>query len=195
MAPSPNSSESGKGSGKRRADARLNRQLLLGAAKDIFSERGVDAPLDDIARRAGVGNATMYRHFPTRRDLIIAVYADEVTDLCADGERLLNEEASADALFDWLRLFIAHVATKRELALAISDDRVGQRSALFDDWHAAMRSTTTRLLSRAQQAGSVRSDLLTHDLLALASGIALTGADSEQTGRLLRILRHGTDTG
>jgi AcrR family transcriptional regulator len=102
------------------------------ALADVFSDHGADAPLDDIARRAGIGNATMYRHFPTRRELIVAVYADEVAALCAQGEAMLAEESPGDALFGWLRAFIAHVAARRELALAIPDDEGGQRSALFD---------------------------------------------------------------
>lgn len=180
---------------RRRADARHNYESLLAAARDVFSEKGAGAPLDDIARRAGVGNATMYRHFPTRRDLIVAVYADEVTELCARGERLLNEEVPNDALFDWMRVFIVHITTKRELALAISDDQSGERSALFTAWHEAMRSTISMLLAAAQQSGTVSTDLDASDLLALASGIALAGANADQIERLLRIVRRGTDTG
>lgn len=179
----------------RRADAQRNYELLLAAAKEIFDEQGVDAPLDDVARRAGVGNATMYRHFPTRRELIIAVYADEVTELCARGEALLGEMPAGDALFDWLRMFVAHVATKRELALVLADDHDGQRSALFRRWHEAMHSTASALLARAQQAGAVRAEVSASDLLALANGTALTGVDSDQTERLLLLVRHGTDVG
>jgi AcrR family transcriptional regulator len=194
MPQSTNSPAAGADSKRRRADAQHNYELLLTAAKDVFSEQGVDAPLDDIARRAGVGNATMYRHFPTRRDLIIVVYADEVTELCAQVESMLEEEAPDNALFDWMRLFIAHVATKRQLALAISDDHGGERSALFDGWHEAMRVAMSRLLNRAQQTGAVRADLDAPDLLALASGIALAGGDTDQIERLLRIIRRGTAT-
>src|SRR5690242_8753984 len=103
----------------RRADAQRNYERLLATAREVFDEHGADAPLDEIARRAGIGNATMYRHFPTRRELIIAVYADEVDALCAQGQALLEKEQPGDALFTWLRSFIAHVATKRDLALAI----------------------------------------------------------------------------
>lgn len=177
----------------RRADARRNYELLLSAAKEVFDEHGADAPLDDIARRAGVGNATMYRHFPTRRELIIAVYADEVAALCAQGEALLTEADPGDALFGWLRAFVAHVATKRELVLALADDRAGQRSAMFRDWHQAMHSTAAALLARAQRAGAVRAGLAVPDLLALANGIALTGPDVDQIDRLLALVRHGTD--
>jgi AcrR family transcriptional regulator len=177
----------------RRADARRNYELLLSAAKEVFDEHGADAPLDDIARRAGVGNATMYRHFPTRRELIIAVYADEVAALCALGEALLTEADAGDALFGWLRAFVAHVATKRELVLALADDRAGQRSVMVRDWHQAMHSTAAALLTRARHSGAVRGDVAVPDLLALANGIALTGPDIDQIDRLLALLRHGTD--
>jgi AcrR family transcriptional regulator len=178
---------------RRRADARRNAELLLTAARDVFDEHGVDAPLDDIARRAGVGNATMYRHFPTRRELIVAVYAEEVTALCDRGQALLHDPAPGQALFGWLQAFIAHVASKRALALAIPNDPGGQRSALFDRWHTAMHATAAALLTRAQGAGAVRADLEVPDLLALATAIALTGADTGRTDRLLDLLRRGTD--
>jgi AcrR family transcriptional regulator len=179
----------------RRADARRNYELLLAAAKEIFDEHGLDVPLDDIARRAGVGNATMYRHFPTRRELIIAVYSDEVVALCAHGEGLLADADAGDALFRWLREFVAHVATKRELALALTDDRAGHRNEMFGRWHEAMHATTSALLDRARQAGAVRHGLATEDLLALATGIALTGADADQLTRLLTVVRHGVEPG
>jgi AcrR family transcriptional regulator len=178
---------------RRRADARRNAELLLAAAKDVFDQHGVDAPLDDIARRAGVGNATMYRHFPTRRELIVAVYAEEVTALCDRGQALLHDPAPGQALFGWLQAFIAHVASKRALALAIPYDPGGQRSALFAGWHTAMHATASALLTRAQRAGAVRADLEVADLLALANAVALTGADSGRTERLLDLVRRGID--
>jgi AcrR family transcriptional regulator len=178
---------------RRRADARRNAELLLVAARDVFDEHGVDAPLDDIARRAGVGNATMYRHFPTRRELIVAVYAEEVTALCDRGQALLQDPAPGQALFGWLQAFIAHVASKRALALAIPNDPGGQRSALFAGWHTAMHATAAALLTRAQRVGAVRADLEVADLLALATAIALTAADTRRTDRLLDLLRRGTD--
>jgi AcrR family transcriptional regulator len=178
----------------RRADAQRNYDLLVAAAREVFHNRGIDAPLDDIARRAGVGNATMYRHFPTRRELIIAVYAEEVAELCARSQALLAEDPAGDALFGWLQDFIAHVAAKRELALSITDDRTGQRSALFDRWHHSMHTAASALLTRAQNAGAVRSDLDVSELLALANGIALTTADATQAKRLVLLVRQGTDT-
>lgn len=174
-----------------RADAQRNRALIVTTAKEVFAERGPGAPLDDIARHAGVGNATLYRHFPTRRDLLIAVYADEVTDLTAKGEDLLRHDPPADALFTWLKAFIAHVADKGDLARAIPEDG---RSPLFDEWHAAMHATVAPLLARAQEAGAVRPDLDGPDLLALAGGIATAGPGPERTDRLLRLVREGVTT-
>jgi AcrR family transcriptional regulator len=176
----------------RRADARRNRGLLLSAAREIFAERGPDAPLDDIARRAGVGSATMYRHFPTRRELIIAVYADEAAALCATGDALLAAWPAGEALFTWLHAFAGHVAGKRDLALAIPAEDGGQRTALFDGWHEAMHATASRLLAAAQSAGAVSADLDAADLLALASGIAVASADADQARRCLALIRRGT---
>jgi AcrR family transcriptional regulator len=177
----------------RRADAQRNYDLLLVAAKKVFAERGVDAPLDDIAKLAGVGNATMYRHFPTRSDVIVAVFADEVAELCAQGESLLGEKSSVDALFTWLRLFIAHVAGKRELALAVADDRGAQQSGLFAGWHEAMVSAASALLARAQRDGVVRDDVEVLDLLTLANGLAVAGAEPVRVERLLALIRRGAD--
>ncbi|MEV1010481.1 helix-turn-helix domain-containing protein [Streptomyces sp. NPDC049881] len=176
---------------RRRADAQRNHDLLVAAARDVFRDQGVDAPLDDIARRAGVGNATMYRHFPTRRDLIVAVYAGEVAELLARAEELQAGEAPGDALFGWLLEFIAHVAAKRELALSIPDDPAGQRSALFDQWHRSMRAAASALLASAQATGAVRRDLDTAELLALANGIALTATEATPAERLLLLVQQG----
>lgn len=173
----------------RRSDAQRNYELLLAAAREVFHERGVDAPLDDIARRAGIGNATMYRHFPARRDLLVAVYADEVTALCDLGESLLDSRSPVDALFAWLGAFVTHVATKRDLALSIPDDG-GQRSVLFQRWHQSMHTVAARLLKRAQSSGAAPG-ASPRDLLTLASGIATTSAGDEQALRCLDLLRRG----
>ena len=137
----------------RRADARRNYERVLAAAKEVFGELGVTAPLDEIARRAGVGNATMYRHFPTRRELVIAVYADEVTALCELGRSLAADPSPGDALFRWLRAFITHVATKRELPLAIPDDDRGPAFGAVPAMARHHACHSIRLLGRAQDAG------------------------------------------
>jgi AcrR family transcriptional regulator len=169
----------------RRADAQRNYDLLLAAAAQVFAERGTDAPLDEIARRAGVGNATMYRHFPTRSDLLVAVYADEVAQLCARGKALLGATSPAEALHEWLRLFMDHIRSKRDLALAVTE---GPSTDLVAGWHDAMLTTAAALMEAAGHAKAVRPELDVRDLLTLAKGIALAAADEAQAERLLALL-------
>ncbi|WP_326630203.1 TetR/AcrR family transcriptional regulator [Nonomuraea fuscirosea] len=166
-----------------RADAQRNRDLLLAAAADVFAERGADAPMDEVARRAGVGNATMYRHFPTRSDLLAAVYADEVAQLRASAESLRAAGSPGEALHAWLRLFMDHLTTKRDLALAATDD-----TALHAAWHRTMIEAASMLLEEAGQAGLVRADLDVRDLLTLVRGITLATTDREQAERLLSLV-------
>jgi AcrR family transcriptional regulator len=171
----------------RRSDARRNDELLVLAAREVFGEQGVDAPLEEVARRAGVGNATLYRHFAARHELIIAAYADEVTALCARAATLTGELSPEDALFRWLHAFVEHVGTKRDLALVLTS---GSGGVLFDRWYQAMRGTTAALLARAQRAGVVRQDIDAADVVLLACGVALT--DRPRHSRLLDVLRTGT---
>jgi AcrR family transcriptional regulator len=170
-----------------RADASRNRARLVAAAREALAEAGNDVAFDVIARRAGVGNATLYRHFPTRADLLVAVYADEVDALCQRGAQLLESADPTGALFTWLDDFVVHVATKRPLALAteVTDER---RTTLFRQWHASITSIADRLVHRAQPA--LRSDITAADVLALASGAALT-ADTAHARRLVALLRTG----
>src|SRR3954447_14175501 len=102
----------------KRADATRNAERLLAAARALVDESGNEVALDEVARRAGVGNATLYRHFPTRADLLAAVYADEVAALCGRADALRSELPPVEALFAWLEEFVVHVATKRPLAQA-----------------------------------------------------------------------------
>ncbi|MEU8185524.1 TetR/AcrR family transcriptional regulator [Micromonospora sp. NPDC049044] len=175
----------------RRADAARNVDRLLAAARELVDNSGSEVVLDEVARRAGVGNATLYRHFPTRGDLLVAVYADEVAALCRQGVDLLGDPSPADALFTWLDAFVVHVATKRALALAATEGPAAHRTEMFGRWHESMRSTATGLLRRAQDAGAVRPDLTVTDLLAIASGAALGGTDVSHAQRLVGLLRSG----
>ena len=104
----------------RRADAQRNVERLIAAAREAFTAHGPNAPLDDIARTAGVGAGTLYRHFPTRLALFEAVYRDSVERLCADGEWLAATEPPAEALVDWLKGFVTVVSQKRGLAAALT---------------------------------------------------------------------------
>jgi AcrR family transcriptional regulator len=178
----------------RRADATRNAELLLAAAKELFEEQGPEVALDEVARRAGVGNATLYRHFPTRGDLLVAAYADEVATLCRRGAALEQEPSPGEALFAWLDDFIVHVATKRALALAVTEAPAGRRTELFDHWHASMRSAAENLLLRATHAGAVRPDLTAADLLALTSAAAIASTSVDHARQLLRLLRDGFES-
>jgi AcrR family transcriptional regulator len=175
----------------RRADAERNARLLLSAARALFDEQGPGAALDEVARRAGVGNATLYRHYPTRADLLVAVYADEVAALCDRGEALLREPAAGEALFTWLDAFAVHVATRRTLAFAGTGDDGERRTALFARWHASLTSTAEKLLDRAQESGAVREDVTVAEVLSLANAIAASETDAGRVRRLLDIVRHG----
>lgn len=174
-----------------RADAARNTELLLSAAKELVEEHGTEVALDQIARRAGVGNATLYRHFPTRADLLIAVYEDEVTALCDHGEELLTSASASQALFTWLESLATHTAAKRTLALSASERQPERRTALFERWHGSIRSVTERLLDRATAAGVVRGDIDLTDLLVLTSASASAAGGAEQVHRLVRIICDG----
>ena len=171
-----------------RSDARRNKERLLAAARELVAEVGNEVALDEVARRAGVGNATLYRHFPSRAELLAALYADEVAALCAYGNKLLDATPPVEALFVWLEAFVEHVATKRPLALAATDVPDGRRTPLFDKWHASITATAANLVRRAQPA--LRQDVTPTDVLALASGAALT-ADGQNARHLLALLRTG----
>ncbi|MBO0873803.1 MAG: TetR/AcrR family transcriptional regulator [Pseudonocardia sp.] len=156
----------------RRSDARRNYQRLLAAAGDLFSERGPDAPLDEIAKRAGVGNATLYRHFPTRRDLLVAVCVGDVEALCRHGNELRATLPPADALAEWLWAFIEHITAKQGLATALLTGR-DEDSAVIAACQRAINATGATLLEAAQVAGTVRADLDLGDLLRLVNAIAI----------------------
>ncbi len=164
-----------------RADAARNADRLLCAARELVSEQGAEVPLDEVAKRAGVGNATLYRHFPTRADLLVAVYADEV-------DRLVRLGAEAD-LFTWLDAYVEHVTTKRALAMAATDETPGRRAELSGRWHQTIIETATALVARA--APQLRPGLTAKDLLALATGVALTATDPATARRLLALVRTG----
>lgn len=179
----------GRGPGQRppRADARRNRELLLTVAREAFEEAGPDASLVEIARRAGVGQGTLYRHFPTRAALLQAVLADRIETLCLRAAQLSATESADDALAAWLRLFLAHVHVNQGLAGAFMVEEIEPWVA---DCHRVIVDAAAGLLERAQQAGTARPDLTPDDLVQLVVGIALATARSDnadQAGRLLTL--------
>lgn len=121
----------------------------------------------------------------------MAVYADEIAALCDRGADLLREPDPGEALFTWLEAFAVHVATRRTLAFAGTENSGERRTALFDRWHASLTSAAEKLLAKAQQADAVRTDLTAAEVLALANAVAASETDLDQVRRLLEILRHG----
>jgi AcrR family transcriptional regulator len=162
----------------RRADAQRNVERLIAAAREAFAAHGANAPLDDIARSAGVGPGTLYRHFPTRLALVEAVYRDSVERLCADGARLAETEPPAEALVDWLRGFVTVVAEKRGLAAALTDE--GQASELFAQCHTMINATGADLLDRAKRSEAVRDDITLGDVLKMAKAFAHAAESSPE---------------
>src|ERR1700684_93928 len=135
----------------RRADARRNYERLLAAAADVFAEQGTNAALDDVAKRAGIGNATLYRHFPARQDLVQALLAGRYDELRAAAERHLGDADPQAALTGWLRSFIAHVSAFRGLAASVMDILRNPETELSVSCRE-MRDAGARLRARAQAA-------------------------------------------
>jgi len=164
-----------------RADAARNFDAILTAARAEFTDNGTDAALDDIARRAGVGPATLYRNFATRGDLIEAVYVAEVASLCQDATRLAAEEEPWPALVAWVRHFITYMGTKRILL-----DALDRGTGAFRACRDALYEYGEPLLTRAQESGEARGDLTIDDVLRFIVGV--TGAPSGSDEQRERIL-------
>lgn len=181
---------------RQRTDARRNRERLLDVAQQVFAESGPETSLNEIARRAGVGPGTLYRHFPHRTALLSAVLADRVRALCARAAELLAEAESAGgpesadaALARWLDAFLAHARANQGLGGALM---LEQPDALGIDCHQLIRDAAAGLLAHAQRHGTARADLGPADLLQLVTGIALStaheAADPGQPERLLALV-------
>jgi AcrR family transcriptional regulator len=174
-----------------RADARQNRARLITAATEAFAEKGADAPLEDIARRAGVGIGTLYRHFPNRLDLQAAVFRTQVRTVCEQGDDLLATDTPADAFAEWTRALTGYLVTKRGLSRALID-AVGVESELITSCWMTMRETTERLLVNAQQAGLIRSDVTAMDVMRLLHGVAVSSErDPDRLDLLLSVTLDG----
>jgi len=157
---------------KPRADSLRNRDLLLTAAKTAFAETSADAPLEDIARRAGVGIGTLYRNFPTREALVAAVYARELDQLAVAADDFLANRPAGEALAAWLDLLIDYMATKRVVAPALQADP-GEGSRVYASSGATILPALKRLIESAQAAGDIRPDIGFEDILRLMSGLSL----------------------
>jgi AcrR family transcriptional regulator len=174
-----------------RADARQNHARLISAATEAFAEKGADAPLEDIARRAGVGIGTLYRHFPTRLDLQAAVFRNQVGAVCGKGDALLETESPEAAFAAWIRALAAYLVTKRGLSRALIE-AVDVESELITSCWMAMRDTTERLLVNGQRAGVIRPDVTATDVVRLVHGVAVsTEKEPDRAALLLSVALDG----
>jgi AcrR family transcriptional regulator len=158
-----------------RADAARNFDAILAAGRIAFAAGGTDVSLDEIARQAGVGVATLYRNFPSREDLVEAVYVTEVDELCRYGERLATRDDPWDALISWLRRFVGYLGTKRILLDALDRD-----SGAFRACRDALYATGEPLLTRAQQAGRARAEVSIDDVLRFFLGVTSAPVSSRR---------------
>ncbi|MGO8893113.1 MAG: TetR/AcrR family transcriptional regulator [Streptosporangiaceae bacterium] len=174
-----------------RADARQNHARLIAAATVAFAEKGADAPLEDIARRAGLGIGTLYRHFPTRLDLQAAVFRSQVGMVCGEGDALIETLPPEQAFSGWVRSLAGYLVTKRGLSHALIE-AVGIESELISSCWMAMRQTTERLLANAQQADAIRPDVDATDVMRLVHGVTVsTEKTPERAERLMTIMLDG----
>jgi AcrR family transcriptional regulator len=168
-----------------RADARRNRDRLVSVAGEVVAEQGAEASLEEIARRAGVGSATLHRHFPSRFALLDAVFAERVAALCDLGAELLTAPDPRDALVRWLRDVVRHAVRNRGLATSLL-------KGTGDSCHTKILAAGKALVTRAQEAGVIRQDVTTEELLTLSNGVALAADDEEELAdRLLTLALTG----
>lgn len=167
---------------RKRADARRNQQALLDAAAAVFVRSGVEAPVRDIAAAAGVGMGTIYRHFPTRADLVVAVYRHQVEACAEAGPALLASSGTPHAaLAAWIDLFVDFLVTKHGLATAIRTDNAGPLHAYFLD---RLVPVCAELLAAAAAAGEIRSDVAAFELM-FGVGNLCAGVDPRYDARRL----------
>jgi AcrR family transcriptional regulator len=174
----------------KRADARRNYDKVLAAAREAFAEGGESTALEEIARRAGVGIGTLYRHFPNRQALLEALYLEEVEEICRSAAQLEGADPW-EALNRWFERFIAYVATKRALASELMN-YLDPDASLFKASRASLFAAGEPLLVRAQEAGVVRQDVTIAEVIQMVMGIAkIPASDPAQTERILRIALDG----
>ncbi len=173
-----------------RADARRNYEKVLAAAREAFAEGGESTALEEIARRAGVGIGTLYRHFPNRQALLEALYVNEVEEVCRSAERLDGGDAW-EALNTWFERLIGYLATKRALAHELLN-YMELDAPLFQTCRTSLYAAGKPLLKRAQEAGAVRADVEFPEVMQMVMGIAkIPTSDPSQIERILRIALDG----
>jgi AcrR family transcriptional regulator len=174
----------------KRADARRNYEKVLVAAREAFAEGGESTALEEIARRAGVGIGTLYRHFPNRQALLEALYVNEVEEVCRSAAELDGGDPW-EALNSWFRRLMGYLATKQALAHELLN-YVDSDAALFKVCRVSLYEAGEPLLKRAQEAGVVRDDVEFPEVMQMVSGIAkIPAADPDQVELILRIALDG----
>jgi AcrR family transcriptional regulator len=174
----------------KRADARRNYEKVLAAAREAFAEGGESTALEEIARRAGVGIGTLYRHFPNRQALLEALYVDEVEEVCRSAAALEGADPW-EALSGWFERFIAYMGTKRALAAELLN-YLDQDAPLFQVCRTSMFEAGEPLLKRAQEAGVVRPDVNIGEVIQMVVGIAkIPASDQRQTEHIVRVALDG----
>ncbi|MGI8700648.1 MAG: TetR/AcrR family transcriptional regulator [Nocardioidaceae bacterium] len=174
-----------------RADAQRNYDRLIESARETFTELGGDTPLEEVARRAGVGIGTLYRHFPTRLDLLETIYREDVDRLSALARTLTSEREPWAALEGWLEEFSAYAATKRVLFQEIVAV-AGKDAEVFIHSRAAIGEAGELVLNNAQRAGVVRADIEVSDVTRLVGGCTMMpGSDAAQQRRMLQLVLDG----
>jgi AcrR family transcriptional regulator len=176
-----------------RADAVRNYARLIEVAKAMFNEGGADTSLEAIAKAAGVGIGTLYRHFPTRDKLIVAVYRTDTQNLAEAASRFSEALPPVEALRTWLRLFVDHIATKQVMCRALSS-MVGDTSEIYAESGALVKAAIELLVDRAVATGAIRLDIEPRDLLRALAGVAgISSAPGweESAKRLVDILIAG----
>jgi AcrR family transcriptional regulator len=171
---------------KPRTDALRNRERILEVAKGAFTRHGAAASLDDIAKQAGVGAGTLYRHFPTRDALIEAVYRSEVEKLAAAASGFLAAMSPIESLRAWLLLFVDYIAAKHIIAPALNSV-AGGPSRLYEGSRSLVQGAIEELVKRAKKSGDVRRDIDASDLLRAVIGVSYvsSGGDWQQSARRL----------
>jgi AcrR family transcriptional regulator len=174
----------------KRADARRNYDKVLAAAREAFAEGGESTALEEIARRAGVGIGTLYRHFPNRQALLEALYVGEVEEMCRSATELDGSDAW-EALNGWLEGLIAYIGTKRALAAELLN-YLDEDAPLFQVCRTSLFEAGDPLLKRAQEAGVVRPDVTIGEVIQMVVGIAkIPSSDPAQNEHILRVALDG----
>jgi AcrR family transcriptional regulator len=171
---------------KPRADALRNRERILEVAKEAFTQQGANASLDEIAKQAGVGAGTLYRHFPTRDELIQGVYRNEVAKLAAAAARFAETMPPLAALRAWMLLLVDYIAAKHIISPALNTI-AGGPSKLHEGSRTIIQGAIDGLVRRAKKSGDLRRDLDAYDLLRALIGVSHvgSGADWQQSARRL----------